>query len=341
LSAPATRRGATAKGGRARAASAPADRRRRYAHEVAISAAGYDALTQRRLVERLGARLAGGADAIWTRAEGASPDAGETPLGGEARVVVVLHQRLWGLGLSTRADLAAIEARIAEEGTDFLHVALLDHAPAPAWCEDAEACSVLETGLDACVERIVALVAERGGKVVAAPADADATFAADAERRDRDCESFLGSHRAIPVLGRELERLADDIARRASALRLGEAAPVEIRRAPGRCIVQIGPVALSLSWLRSHFDTVAGGQLLIVEWEGTVGRGAEVAPERRNGAAPERAVAIREEVLLADATGERDWLWRRQGAALSTYTTRELASQCVDSLITTLRERVG
>ena len=38
------------------------------------------------------------------------------------------------------------------------------------------------------------------------------------------------------------------------------------------------------------------------------------------------------------AQEERDWLWRRPGAAVSTHGSRELASQCVDSLITTLRE---
>lgn len=161
------------------------------------------------------------------------------------------------------------------------------------------------------------------------------------EMRDHDRDSFLGSSRSQPACGRELERLATEIARRAASVDPELAgAKAEVRRSPGRCIVQLGPVALTASWLRSRTDTVSEGRLLIVEWKGVVARGPELSFERtpaRPAGPP--ATVVSEETLLADATSEKDWRWRAEtdttgDRALSTL---DLAAQCVDSLLIRLQ----
>jgi hypothetical protein len=168
--------------------------------------------------------------------------------------------------------------------------------------------------------------------------------APDAEARRAEArETFLGSTRALPICAREFERLADDIARQAAAADVGSAElKAEVRRAPGRCIVQLGPVALTVSWVRARAGTVSEGRLLVVEWQGTVGRGTERIPER--GLAPlagKPATLLREDVLMVDATSERDWRWRRESAPAVGYDSRELAALCVRSLVATLRAESG
>jgi hypothetical protein len=175
-----------------------------------------------------------------------------------------------------------------------------------------------------------------------APASLSSAQFADAteEMRTHDREAYLGSSRSLPACGRELERLADEIAKRANAVDPELAgSKAEIRRSPGRCIVQLGPVALTASWVRSRTDTVSEGRLLVVEWQGVVARGPQLSFERtpsRPSGPP--AKIVREEVLLADATSERDWRWRREddssGAAM--FATSELAARCIDGLVSRL-----
>ena len=97
-----------------------------------------------------------------------------------------------------------------------------------------------------------------------------------------DREDFLDSHRALAVCAREFDRLAEDISKRVADLEdEAKGLKAEVRRSPGRCIVQLGPVALTVSWLRTRAETVSQGRLLIVEWNGTVG--ANGAQEYVNG----------------------------------------------------------
>ena len=156
-----------------------------------------------------------------------------------------------------------------------------------------------------------------------------------------DRPSFLTTHKAVAACTREFDRLTEGVTRGISALRgMVEETPT-VRTSPGRCIVQLGPVALTVSWVRASVDTVSEGRLLIVEWAGTVARGAERVPERglapRSGAKP--ATLLREDVLMADATNEGDWRWRREAAPGAGYTSSELAAHCVDSLLATLRSQ--
>src|SRR5213083_2550684 len=82
---------------------------------------------------------------------------------------------------------------------------------------------------------------------------------------------FLSTPRALAACGREFARLCEGIADEVGAS-LGEAAPdkVVLRQSPERCIVQVGPAALTVAWLRNNRDSVAEGELLIILWRGQV-----------------------------------------------------------------------
>jgi hypothetical protein len=156
---------------------------------------------------------------------------------------------------------------------------------------------------------------------------------AEAERRRTARDTYLQSPRALPVCTRELDRLAAAVEERAKTLAANLGTTVEIRRAPGRCIVQLGPVALTLSWVRDRADTVANGCLLVGEWEGIVARGANRVPERSlDPYLGKTATMIREVELVADATEEKDWRWRRADADVEGYDSRQLAERAVDAL---------
>src|SRR5436189_268439 len=97
-----------------------------------------------------------------------------------------------------------------------------------------------------------------------------------AARSVRDCGECGNCGRVrcagAAVCAREFDRLADDVAKRVTDLADdAKGLKPDVRRSPGRCIVQLGPVALTLSWLRTRAETVSQGRLLIVEWHGTVG----------------------------------------------------------------------
>lgn len=157
-----------------------------------------------------------------------------------------------------------------------------------------------------------------------------------------DKEDFLDSHRALAVCAREFDRLADDVVKRVSDLEdEGKGLKADIRRSPGRCIVQMGPVALTISWLRTRAETVSQGRLLVVEWNGTVG--ANGAQEYVNGvptiAVTQTAKVVRESVFMADANDEKSWTWRREGkTGRKAYRSAELAKFCASSFNGTLRE---
>ena len=157
-----------------------------------------------------------------------------------------------------------------------------------------------------------------------------------------DREDFLDSHRALAVCAREFDRLAEDIAKRVTNLEDEEKGlKANVRRSPGRCIVQLGPVALTISWLRTRAETVSQGRLLIVEWNGTVG--ANGAQEYVNGvptiAVTQTAKVVRESVFVPDAGDEKSWTWRREGkTGRKAYRSADLAKACASSINGTLRE---
>ncbi|MHB1074354.1 MAG: hypothetical protein ACYC3Q_16350 [Gemmatimonadaceae bacterium] len=148
-----------------------------------------------------------------------------------------------------------------------------------------------------------------------------------------DRGSFLQSHRALSACGREFTRLADEVAAHMNALRgQGIEDKLDCRVTPGRCIAQLGPVALTLSWLRSSPDTAADGRLLVMAWMGTVASGSKRLPEHGTKASARTAETLWEETLVADASSEADWKWRAESDHATAYDSSALAQRCMEPI---------
>ena len=310
-------------------------------YDTAILGAEYDSDTARFLADRLRARLAE-SRCVWTRDPSMADADGTTPdnVCASARTVVVLHDRLWGRTPPTSEDRTAIEARVTRGGGASVFFIPLDEAPLPSWARKAKVTDLGKKSVDEGVEMLLESISEQGGRLRAhVPEDVTARVAND-ERLLRDRETYLGSHRSGPACARELERLADDVIQRVESMERDEAAgEIEVRRGAGRCIIQLGPVALTMSWIRSRTDAVIEGRLMIMEWDGIVRRGTDQVPERapvRHAYRP--ATLLREDVFVADAATEQNWRWRRDGRALGMYTSRDLATRCMASLTARLEE---
>jgi len=163
-------------------------------------------------------------------------------------------------------------------------------------------------------------------------------------RTDEVRASFITSHRAAAVCARELSRLHDAIADGLEGWGVGTAragddptladVPV-VRRTPARCLVQVGPVALTVAWLQRAQGTVADGELLVVVWKGAVAvqapRGFERTADRAGASS---ATAVWETVLSATAESEAGWAWVPAGVADVTLSSTALAEQCIERLRT-------
>jgi hypothetical protein len=301
-----------------------------FAFDVAVSSAEYDVRVLRELERQLTLRLPSmpSLRPVWTSAAEERLNAPRsTVLAKSARVVVVLFQRLWGKDATTKADAAAIKQRLAGKGAPSVRVVLLDRTEVPAWLRKAPAKALGE--IDQCAEWIIDAVQELGGATRRAT---DAMIPLGIDERVSQRDTFLGSHRAITHLGREFDRLAAEVTKRVETMSRDDAeVPLEVHRVPGRCTIQLGPVAMTLSWVRTRPDTVATGRLMIIEWEGKVARGG--------GNSAVGAIPIRETVLRADATRVEDWQWKSDDVAGYAYDSTELAAHCVDSLAYTLQDR--
>jgi hypothetical protein len=145
---------------------------------------------------------------------------------------------------------------------------------------------------------------------------------------------FVATHRALVVCTRELGQLSDGIARHVADLHdSGVVEEPTVRRSPGRCIVQLGPVALTLAWLRSTLDTVAEGELLIVVWQGAVAPGSPSHPEHaRRSREAQSAAVLWEDVFSVSAENEETWRWRSAAGGADNYTSAALAARCVERL---------
>lgn len=306
-----------------------------FAFEIAVSSVEYDARLLRELERQLTLRLPSVPPArpVWTDTAAELLDAPRSAaFGRTARVVVVLHQHMWGKDETTKADAAAIKRRITAKGPDSVRVVLLDRAALPVWLRKAPAKALAERELEQCTDWILEAVAERGGTTRPAGTDTIVDRNPTDDRAAQQRDAFLGSHRAITHLGREFDRLAGEVTRRVATVSRDDVeTPLEVHRVPGRCTVQLGPVALTLSWVRTRPDSVATGRLLIIEWEGQVGRPS-------SGGGP-GAVPLRETVLRADATRVDDWQWRSDDLVGYAYDSHELAAHCVDSLAYALQDR--
>lgn len=157
---------------------------------------------------------------------------------------------------------------------------------------------------------------------------------------------YLTSHRATAACARELSRLHDAIADDLEAWRSSLAGVMEarvanarvpdspvIRRSPARCLVQLGPVALTVAWLQRAQGTVADGELLVVVWRGAVAPQAPSGFEREQDRAGARsAVALWEMVLGVTGDGEAHLGWTPLGAMEDPMSSSVLAHRCVERL---------
>jgi hypothetical protein len=147
-------------------------------------------------------------------------------------------------------------------------------------------------------------------------------------------QAFLNSHRALAVCTREFARLADDLigAAKQYAQEQGLDAPT-VRKAPDRCIVQLGPVAMTVAWLRNGSDSPANGELLAIVWRGIIAPRGDHLPERLSARhVPPVPVSVWEETLVASATSEATWHWHPEDLTREGYASPELAARCLDQL---------
>ena len=153
---------------------------------------------------------------------------------------------------------------------------------------------------------------------------------------------FLASHRALAVCTRELARLSDEVVRGVAALPGAEPAEkTTVRRSPERCIVQLGPVALTIAWLRGSHDAVAAGELLVIVWRGAVAPRAQHQPERPvRGPARLGATPLWEQVLTVVGDSEETWAWQPEDDdRIGRCSSAELAARCVGRLRAAYVER--
>ena len=304
-----------------------------FAFDVAVSSVEHDARLLRELERQLTLRLPSVPPLrpVWTTAATELLDAPRPGVFGKtARVVVVLHQHLWGKDATTKDDAEAIKRRITAKGAESVRVVLLDRTTPPTWLRKSPSRAL--GAPDQCADWIVSAVADLGGVTRQTASDAVVEIPVADQRSLQQRDSFLGSHRAITHLGREFDRLAAEVTKRVATVNRDDVeTPLEVHRVPNRCTVQLGPVALTLSWVRTRPDTVATGRLMIIEWEGHVGKAASSGGPG--------AVPLRETVLRADATRVEDWQWRSEDVAGYVYDSNELAAHCVDSLAYALQDR--
>ena len=147
---------------------------------------------------------------------------------------------------------------------------------------------------------------------------------------------YTSSFRANAACARELARLYDEIAESLTDGRIPADAKITeepvVRRSPARCLVQLGPVALTVAWLQRAQGTVADGELLVVVWRGEVAvrtpQGFERA-HQHSGATS--ATALWETVLTVSAQSETQWGWAPPGGG-DALSSAALARRCVDRL---------
>src|ERR1051326_6782377 len=104
----------------------------------------------------------------------------------------------------------------------------------------------------------------------------------ESDRAELARERFLTSHRAIAACTREFSHLAQAVSERAGDLReeLQLEDELAIRLTPERCIVQVGPVAITVAWLRGPMDSLLDGRLMIIAWRGTGAPRHRADPDR-------------------------------------------------------------
>ena len=146
----------------------------------------------------------------------------------------------------------------------------------------------------------------------------------------------LTATRATQLSGKEFERLAKLIETAVADLgdKLGELTS-KVRNTPGRCVVQIGNAALTISWVRTIRDESSDARLMVLEWEGTIERKLDVIPERMLYRPSPQGTArlVRETGFSADADGDAHWFWRKTDNKQTQLESEQLATTFIKSLL--------
>ena len=149
-----------------------------------------------------------------------------------------------------------------------------------------------------------------------------------------EAREFLSTHRALAVCSREFGRLTEAIVHQAKAFagdRLD--GPPVIRQSPDRCIVQLGPVALTVAWLRNGSDTPADGSLMAIVWRGVIAPRGDHSPERKRArVATATPVSVWEQTLLPQADSEATWMWIPESSDQGAIASTGVATQCMEQL---------
>ncbi len=144
---------------------------------------------------------------------------------------------------------------------------------------------------------------------------------------------FIDSHRARGVCVRQRAYLFAELGRRVLELSRGGTTEAAVARpSPDRYIAQLGPVALSVAWLRGRFDSVPDGQLLAIVWRGSVAKQQIQRPEHKHAAPVSTAAVLWEDVVNVSASSEESWRWCPVADAGAALTSDELADRYVEQL---------
>lgn len=150
---------------------------------------------------------------------------------------------------------------------------------------------------------------------------------------------FLQTHRSIGALARELERVTDEIERRLELVPPSDGKR-EVRRSPTRCAAQLGPVSLTVSWVRSRDDLIENGRMMVMHWRGAAGGAGPWMQEEATMGRPQRAAGPKAKAvsvlgqrdLVPDATSPDDWTWRDE-LSDERLDSLALAAWCVETLL--------
>jgi hypothetical protein len=295
-----------------------------FSHDLAISAVSYDSLLVGELSQRLSMRLM---SPVFWRADqvhvepSPSAAAGIPQMETSARVVVVLHQRLWGHDGTTAADSASLRERVRAKRHRSIRVVLLDDQPVPGWLSSAPSWTMTDVGLNGATENIAAAIVACGGDVHAARPEVVPEPVAPLPAWSQPPRSFMSEPRAQTALKREFETLTTELERRVKfeSARLGEK-KFELHSAPQRLVVQLGTVGLSMSWVADRSGNIADGRLMVIQWEGAVAHG------RSMGGAQTASLTL-ERVFRPEANSADDWCWRPETGDGAAYSSRNLAGQ--------------
>lgn len=144
---------------------------------------------------------------------------------------------------------------------------------------------------------------------------------------------FLATHRAISACTREFAALIKELIAGVTTLAAhAHAGKPVVRQSPDRCVLQVGDVALTVTWLRNGSDYPQHGQLLGIIWRGVVAPRAQYSAERVNARSLNATpVAEWEESLVATASCPDSWRWARDTMS-DGLTSVQLAAQLTERL---------